>query len=208
MNRHPTHRAAPWLAAMLFVFGTVPLFPVLAHEGEDHGASGPVEVAIPGETLLAMSGGGALFEAVLKHRPFASGDPVAVTFYLVSLETNRPVADATVSANLSEGDRSTSVAFAPKPGGPVGAYSATVTPTTAAPMSWLFDVTTGGETDLIGLTGFQASPPTSNPAVGDPSLRRDGTASLRPAALAAIGVPLLIAAFVVGRMTARKGVAT
>ncbi|MDS4031119.1 MAG: hypothetical protein RKO66_13765 [Candidatus Contendobacter sp.] len=208
MNRHPTHRAAPWLAAMLFAFAVAPLFPVLAHEGEDHGASGPVEVAIPGETLLAMSGGGALFEAVLKHRPFASGDPVAVTFYLVSLETNRPVADATVSANLSEGDRSTSVAFAPKPGGPIGAYSATVTPTTAAPISWLFDVTAGGDTDLIGLTGFQASPPKSNPAVGGPSLRRDGTASFRPAVLAAVGVPLLIAAFVVGRMTARKGVAT
>lgn len=207
MNRYPTRRAAPWLAALLIACAAARSFPALAHEGEDHGGSGPAAVSMPGNALLATSAAGALFEAVLKYPPFAPGETVSVTLYLVSVETNRPVADATVGASLSEGDQSVTVAFAPKSGGPGGVYSAAVTPATTAPMSWLFDVTAGDDTDLIGLTGFQASPPPSNPAVGNPSLRRDGTASLRPAALAGVGAVLLIAAFVAGRLTARKGAA-
>jgi hypothetical protein len=192
--------------ALLLAFGAALSFPVLAHEGEDHGTPGPVGASVPGETLLAVSGGGPLFEAILKYRPFAPGDTVAVTLYLVSMETNRPVAEAMVSASLSEGDRSTNVVFAPRPGGPTGAYSATLIPTTAAPMSWLFDVTANGDADLIGVTGFQASSPQSSPAIGETPPQGDKTAHPRLAALVAVGALLLVAAFAAGRMTARKGV--
>ena len=202
-NRCLTHRATVLLAALLFAFAAALAFPVPAHEGEDHGAPEPVTVAAPGETLLAASGSGSLFEAVLKYRPFVRGETVAVTLYLVSAETNRPLADATVNATLSEGDRSTAVAFAPKPGGPVGAYSATLTPATAAPMSWLFEVTADGESDLIGVTGFQARPPKAHPAVGETALQGDGIAPPRWAVLIAIGALLLVVAFAAGRLTAR-----
>jgi len=167
VNRRMTYQTILLLfAALLSVFSAGLPFPIFAHEGEDHGAPQPVAVAVPGETLLAASGSGSLFEAVLKYRPFAPKETVAVTLYLVSAETNRPIADATISANLSEGDRSTAVAFTPKPGGPAGAYrpggpagaySATVTAESVAPMSWLLDVTVGSESDLIGVTNFQAS---------------------------------------------------
>lgn len=202
-NRCLTHRATVLLAALLFAFAAALAFPVPAHEGEDHGAPEPVTVAAPGETLLAASGSGSLFEAVLKYRPFVRGETVAVTLYLVSAETNRPLADATVNATLSEGDRSTAVAFAPKPGGPVGAYSATLAPATAAPMSWLFEVTADGESDLIGVTGFQARPPKAHPAVGETALQGDGIAPPRWAVLIAIGALLLVVAFAAGRLTAR-----
>ena len=175
-NRCLTHRATVLLAALLFAVAAALPFPIPAHEGEDHGAPQPVTVAAPGEKLLVASGGGSVFEAVLKYRPFVRGEAVAVTLYLVSAETNRPLADASVNATLSEGDRSTAVAFAPKPGGPFGAYSATVTAETAAPMSWLFEVTADGESDLIGVTGFQARPLKAHPAVGETSLQGDGIA--------------------------------
>ena len=203
VNRCPPHRTILWLAVLLLTFGAAWPVPVPAHEGEDHGAPGSGTVAAPGETLLAASGSGSLFEAILKYRPFVRGETVAVTLYLVSAETNRPLADATVNATLSEGDRSTAVAFAPKPGGPVGAYSATLAPATAAPMSWLFEVTADGESDLIGVTGFQARPPKAHPAVGETALQGDGIAPPRWAVLIAIGALLLVVAFAAGRLTAR-----
>ncbi len=207
VNRCPPHRAILWLAVMLLALGAAWPVPVPAHEGEDHGAPGSVTVAAPGETLLAASGSGSLFEAILKYRPFVRGETVAVTLYLVSAETNRPLADADVSATLSEGDRSTAVAFATKPGGPVGAYSATVTAATAAPMSWLFDVTAGAESDLIGVTGFQASSLQSDPAPNKKtSPLREGAVLPPLTVLMPVGALLLIAAFAAGRATARKGV--
>jgi hypothetical protein len=200
-----THRATLPFAVLLLVFSAGLSFPAFAHEGEDHGAPQPVTVAASGETLLAASGSGSLFEAVLKYRPFTPGETVAVTLYLVSAETNRPLADAAISASLSEGDRSTAIAFAPKSGGPVGAYSATLTPATAEPMSWLFDVTAGSDSDLIGITGFQASRlPHSDSTVG--KISSHGRWEVSPqhlAALAGGGVLLLVAAFAAGRLTAR-----
>ena len=207
MNRCMTHRVTLLFAVLLLVFSAGLSFPTFAHEGEDHGAPQPVTVAASGETLLAASGSGSLFEAVLKYRPFAPGETVAVTLYLISAETNRPMADAAISASLSEGDRSTAVAFAPKSGGPVGAYSATLTPATAEPMSWLFDVTAGAESDLIGVTGFQASPLQADPALNQKTTpHREGTAPLPLTALLPVGALLLVAAFAAGRATARKGV--
>lgn len=206
MNRCMAHRAALLFAVLLLAFSVGLSFPTFAHEGEDHGAPQPVTVAAPGETLLSASGGGSLFEAVLKYRPFAPGETVAVTLYLVSAETNRPLADATVGASLSEGDRSTTVAFAPKPDGPAGAYSATVTAETAAPMSWLLDVTAGTESDLIGVTHFQASPLQPDPALNKIAPHRKGTVSLPLTVLLPVGALLLLAAFAAGRATARKGV--
>lgn len=203
VNRCPPHRTILWLAVLLLALGAALPFPISAHEGEDHGAPEPVTVAASGETLLAAIGSGSLFEAVLKYRPFAPGEAVAVTLYLVSAETNRPLADATVNATLSEGDRSTAVAFAPKSGGPFGAYSATVTAETAAPMSWLFDVTAGAESDLIGVTGFQASPPEPASPVGKSAPHRDGKALPRLAMWVAVGALSLTIAFAAGRLTTR-----
>lgn len=206
VNRCPPHRAILWLAVLLLALGAALPVPAPAHEGEDHGAPEPVTVAASGETLLAASGSGSLFEAVLKHRPFAPGETVAVTLYLVSAETNRPIADAAISASLSEGDRSTAVAFAPKSGGPVGAYSATVTAETAAPMSWLLDVTAGSDSDLIGIAGFQASRPEPASPAGESAPRRDGKTFLGLAMWVAGGALSLTIAFVAGRATARKRV--
>lgn len=194
-------------AALLLTLSAGWSFPALAHEGEDHSTPEPVTVAASGETLLAVDGNGSLFEAILKYRPFASGETVALTLYLVSAETNRPMAEAAISASLSEGDQTLTVPFTPKPGGPVGAYSATLTPPTAAPMSWLFEVIADGESDLIGITGFQARPPKAHPAVGETALQGNGIAPPRWALLTAGGVLLLIVAFVAGRLTARKEVA-
>jgi len=195
-------------AALLLTLSAGWPFPALAHEGEDHGTPEPVRVSVPGETLLAVSGNGSLFDAILKYRPFASGETVALTLYLVAAETNRPMANAMVSASLSEGDQTLTVPFTPKPGGPVGAYSATLTPPTAAPMSWLLEVTADGESDLIGVTGFHARPLNAHPAVGETSLQGDGIAPPRRAVLIAVGALLLVVAFVAGRMTARKEVVT
>jgi len=204
VNRCPPHRAILLLAVMLVVFGAAWPVPVPAHEGEDHGAPGSVTVAAPGETLLAASGSGSLFEAVLKYRPFVQGETVAVTLYLVSAETNRPLTDANISATLSEGDRSTAVTFAPKAGGPVGAHSATVTAATATPMSWLFDVTAGAESDLIGVTGFQASSLQSDPAPHKKtSPLREWTMLPPLTVLIPVAALLLVAAFAAGRLTAR-----
>lgn len=203
-----THRATVLLAALLFAFAAALPFPIPAHEGEDHSTPEPVRVSVPGETRLAVSGNGSLFDAILKYRPFASGETVALTLYLVSAETNRPLTNAMVSASLSEGDQTLTVPFTPKSGGPVGAYSATLTPPTAAPMSWLFEVTADGESDLIGVTGFQARPPKAHPAVSETSLQGDGIAPPRRAVLIAIGALLLVVAFAAGRMTARKEVVT
>jgi len=204
VNRCLAHRAVPLLAALLLSLGVALPLPTAAHEGEDHGSPEPVAIAASGETLLAIGGVGSLFEAVLKYRPFVRGDAVAVTLYLVSAETNRPIADATVGATLSEGDRSVAVAFAPKLGGPVGAYSATVTAETAEPMSWLFEVAAGSDSDLIGITGFQTSRlPHSDSTVGKiSSYGRWGVSPRHLAALAG-GALLLVAAFAAGRLTAR-----
>ncbi|MDQ5909191.1 MAG: hypothetical protein QG599_1285 [Pseudomonadota bacterium] len=195
-------------AALLLTLSAGWSFQALAHEGEDHSTPEPVRVSVPGETQLAVSGNGSLFDAILKYRPFASGETVALTLYLVSAETNRPMAEAAISASLSEGDQTLTVPFTPKPGGPVGAYSATLTPPTAAPMSWLFEVTADGESDLIGVTGFQASRlPPSDSTVG--KIASHGRWEVSPQHLAALvggGVLLLIVAFVAGRLTARKEV--
>jgi hypothetical protein len=209
VDRCPTRsrRTTLLLAALLLAFGAALPFLAPAHEGENHGTPEPVTVAAPGETLLAASSGsGSLFEAVLKYRPFAPGESVDVTLYLVSAETNRPIAGATLSASLSEGDRSTNVAFAPRAGGPVGAYRATLTPATAAPMSWLFDVTAGGDSDLIGVTGFRASLLQADPALNKTTPHREGAALPPLAVLMPVGALLLVAAFAAGRATARKGV--
>lgn len=205
MNSHRIYRIIPWLTAMLLAFGVIPPLPAAAHEGEDHGAPEPVVAATPTGTLIALSGGGALFDAVLKHRPFAPGETVELTLYLVWAETNRPVADAVINASLSEGEKSTPVSFAPQPGGPTGAYRAAIHPATAAPLSWLFDVTADQDVDLIAVTGFQASPLKANPAISNIQPRRAWAALPPPAVLAVTGVLLLVAAFVAGRMTARKG---
>lgn len=208
MNNRPTHSVVLLLAAMLLTFGTLLPFPVAAHEGENHGASLSTTAA-PAETLLAVSGSGSLFEAILKYHPFAPDETVVVTLYLVSVKTNRPIADAAISASLSEGERTTTVSFTPEAGGPVGAYSATVVPTTTAPMSWLFDVTADNDADLIGVTGFQTSPHESALAVGQTlSHDSDWTVLSQRAVLVTIGILLLIAAFATGRMTAHKGVST
>jgi len=61
-----------------------------------------------------------------------------VTLYLISAETIARLPMPSSAPVCPKGDRSTAVAFAPKSGGPVGAYSRTLTPATAEPMSWLF----------------------------------------------------------------------
>ena len=177
---------------------------VEAHEGEDHGTPEPV-VSIPGEALLAASGGGAVFDAVLKYRPFAKGEQVALALYLVSSETNRPVGDATVSASLSEGDKSTTVAFQPKADGPAGLYIATVTPKSDTTMSWLFDVAAGSDSDLIAIGGFKAGGKPPGEAVGTAAPHaHDGPPGV--AVFVSLSALLAIAAFAAGRFTARKGV--
>ena len=177
----------------------------LAHDGEDHGTPQPV-VAPAGSALLSASGSGTSFGGVLKYSPFAKGDRVALTLYVLSTETNRPVGDATVSASLSDGDISTPVTFSPKQGGPLGVYTASVTPSSGKAMSWLFDVSTPDDSDLIAIGGFAAGggapsieqePEDSHAHAGDP-----------PPPLAVIlsfGTLLAIGAFAAGRMTARKG---
>lgn len=173
-----------------------------AHEGEDHGTPEPV-AAMPGEALLAATGSGAAFDAVLKYRPFAKGEQVSLTMYLVSSESNRPVGDATVSGSLSEGDKNTTIAFQPKAGGPAGTYSATVTPGTDAAMSWLLDVTAGSESDLIAVTGFKAADRPRGAVAGATSHDHGGGAP--PIAIAiSLGVLLAVGAFVAGRASARK----
>lgn len=205
MNDCPPWRAPALLAALLMTLSAMLPLPVPGHQGEDHGAPEPVVTSpAAGESLLAVSGSGALFDAILKYRPFAQGETAAVTLYLVSGETNRPVAEATVSASLSEGLRSLTVAFTPRSGGPVGAYSASITPTTDAPMSWLFEVTAEDGFDLIGVTGFQARLLQADPAGGAASPQADWMGPSRRAGLAAAGVLLLAAAFAAGRMGARK----
>ena len=201
-----TRRATPPLAILLFAFSVAPPLATDAHEGEDHGSPEPVAVAASGETRMAASGAGSLFEGILKYRPFARGEAVAVTLYLVSAETNRPVVGATVGATLSEGDRSSAVAFAPKLGGPVGAYSATVTAETAAPMSWLFDVAAGEESDLIGVTGFQARAPESAASPGGAKRRGDPPSFFPPAPWVAVGALSVLIAFAAGRASARKSI--
>ena len=176
-----------------------------AHEGEDHGTPEPF-VAAPGEAILAATGGGAAFDAVLKYKPFAKGEQVSLTLYLVSLETNRPVGDAAVSASLSEGDKSTTVAFQPKVGGPVGAYSATVTPESDATMSWLFDMTAGSDSELIAIGGFRAVDKAPGKDVGDALPRAHESNPPRMAILVSLGSLLAVGAFAAGRFTARKGV--
>jgi len=174
-----------------------------AHEGEDHGTPEPV-VAVTGEALLAATGGGAAFDAVLKYRPFSKGEQVALALYLVSSETNRPVGDATVSASLSDGDKSTTVTFQAKEGGPVGLYSAAVTPDSDATMSWLLDVTAGSDYDLIAISGFKAGEPPPGAEVSGTAHHAHDSDSGRRAILVSLGVLLLIAAFATGRFTARR----
>jgi hypothetical protein len=173
-----------------------------AHEGEDHGTPEPV-VSVQGEGLLAAAGSGAVFDAVLKYPPFGKGERVSVVLYLVSSETNRPVADATVIANLSEGDKSTTVAFQPNAGGPVGAYSATISPGSAVAMSWLFDVTAGSDSDLIAISGFKAGDNAVGKQAGAHHSHDSGPPQV--AVLIALGSLLVIGAFAAGRLTARKG---
>lgn len=201
-------RATQKLGVMLLALGAALPFAAFAHEGEDHGAPASPMTPAPGETRLAASGSGALFEAILKYRPFGPGEPVEVVAYLLSLETNRPVSHATVSASLSEGDQSATVAFAPKPGGPVGAYHAVVTPKTAAPMSWLFDVTADGNSDLIAITGFRARSPESGPGVEGVARAGQSSAATPQSVLGmgVIGALGLVVAFIAGRLTARKAV--
>ncbi len=206
VNSRLIHPIVLLLAVMLLAFGAMLPFPAAAHEGEDHGASEPVVVSTATETLIALSGGGSQFDAVLKHRPFAPGETVELALYLVAAETNRPIADAVISASLSQGETSTTVSFTPKPGGPTGAYRAVINPKTAAPMSWLFDVMVGDQLDLIGVTGFQSSPLKADHPAGKIQPQRDWTALPQPAVLVVIGVLLLVVGFVAGRRTLHKGI--
>lgn len=191
------------IAASLLALLCLLTVPVHAHEGEDHGTPEPV-VAVPGTPLVGIGGSGSLFDAVLKYRPFAKGENVDVTLYLVSSETNRPIAGAAVAASLSEGDDSTSVEFRPAEGGPAGAYAATVSPGTDEAMSWLFEVTAGDDYDLIGVTGFRASEHVQ--ATQDAPHHDHAPVSRSVAVAASLGVLLAAAAFAAGRVTARKGV--
>lgn len=176
---------------------------VRAHEGEDHGTPEPV-VAMPGEALLAAVGDGVAFDAVLKFRPFEKGEQVALTLYLASSETNRPVSSASISGSLSNGESSTTIAFRAKEGGPPGAYSATVTPGSDSAMSWLFDITAGSESDLIAISGFKAGAKLSAPAVGATHSHAHASSPPLVAVLVSLGVLLATAAFAAGRATARK----
>lgn len=191
---------AVWSLAFLAIASVA-----IAHEGEDHGTPEPV-VAPSGSALLSASGKGTAFEGVLKYLPFAPGNQVALTFYLLSAETNRPVGDATVTASLSDGDRSISVTFSATPGGPAGVYTASVTPSSAAEMSWLFDVTTPDDSDLIAIGGFVAGwfTPTVATDVLSPH-DHDGGSPPRLAVFASLAALLAIGAFAAGRMTAQKG---
>lgn len=202
MNSRLIHPIELLLAVILLAFGAMLPFSAAAHEGEDHGAPEPVVVSTATETLIALSGGGSQFDAVLKHRPFAPGETVELTLYLVAAETNRPIADAVISASLSEGETSTTVSLAPKPGGPTGAYRALINPKTAALMS----LTVGDQLDLIGITGFQASPLKADHPAGKIQPHRDWIALPQPAVLVVIGVLLLVVGFVAGRRTLRKGI--
>lgn len=185
-------------AALLASYGALD-----AHEGEDHGTPEPV-VAMPGEALLAAVGDGAAFDAVLKYRPFEKGEQVALTLYLASSETNRPVGGASISGSLSDGEKNTTIAFRAKEGGPPGAYSATVTSGSDSAMSWLFDITAGSESDLIAISGFKAGANLSAPAVGATHSHAHASSPPLIAVLVSLGVLLATAAFVAGRATARK----
>lgn len=176
---------------------------VEAHEGEDHGTPEPV-VAMPGEALLAAVGEGAAFDAILKYRPFEKGEQVAITLYLASSETNRPVSDASISGSLSDGENTTTIAFRAKEGGPPGAYSATATPGSDSAMSWLFDITAGSDSDLIAISGFKAGTNLSAPTVGATHSHAHASSPPLIAVLVSLGVLLATAAFVAGRVTARK----
>lgn len=187
----------PLLLAVVAIGG------VEAHEGEDHGTPEPV-VAAPGEALLSAAGAGAAFDAVLKYRPFEKGGQVALTLYLASSETNRPVGGASISGSLSDGENNTTIAFRAKEGGPPGAYSATATPGSDSAMSWLFDITAGSESDLIAISGFKAGANLSAPAVGATHSHAHASSPPPIAVLVSLGVLLATAAFVAGRATARK----
>lgn len=210
MNRalsHPARASLP-LMMLLLALSTALSFTTIAHEGEDHGTPVAVATAETNGLFLSSSDSGSLFEAILKYHPFNPGEGVEVMVYLLSLEANRPISNATVSASLSEGSQSATVIFVPKPGGPVGAYQATVTPKTAAPMSWLFDVTADGNADLIAITGFQARSPESSAGVESiPHTSPPSSKTPWPVlGIGAIGVLALVAAFIAGRLTARKAV--
>lgn len=178
-----------------------------AHEGDDHGTPAPVVVAA-GETLMSAYATGTAFDAVMKYKPFAKGEVVDVTVYLVASDTNRPVAGATITASLSAGADSREVVFLPKAGGPVGAYAATVTASSDAPISLLLDVTAGETADLIAVDGLAPSDPASVHEHESADGHADEDFAPPPiAVMISLGTLLLIGAFAAGRLTAGKEVA-
>lgn len=175
----------------------------VAHEGEDHGTPEPV-VSSQGPARISAYGNGTAFDVVLKYAPFAVGETADVTLYVVSMETNRPIDGAIISANLSDGTSSTDVKFAPAAGGPIGAYSASTNVTSPNSISWLFDIETQSDTDLIAVEGFQAKPlePTSNDAMAS---AHSPSATPPPVAVfASIATLLMIGAFAAGRVLTQK----
>ena len=175
----------------------------IAHGDEDHGA--PAVAADPASSMLAIEGRGASFEGVLKFEPFLPGEQTEPTLFLLLLETNKPITGAEVKATLSEGTGSTDIMFAARKGGPAGAYTATTTIPDAKPRSWLFEVTSGDNYDLIGLSGFQAR----LEAVAEQGAAAHSTthAEISPQVFAwtfAAAILLAGAAFLIGRQSARK----
>jgi len=191
------------VSALAAAIGVLMPLAAWSHDGEDHGAVA-APVGAPGDAFVAVDGRGESFEGVLKFKPFDKGEKVDLVFYLLSLENNRAVAEAKVSATLSEGASSTEVAFVPKQGGPLGAYTATVTVADDKTRSWLFDVTAGDTSDLIAVGGFQAEEAVEEPHAVDGGL---GQPAMSPAAFSAtLGAAILLAgaSFAFGRMTARR----
>lgn len=191
---------------LLMVFGLTTLTPFEghAHDGVDHGTPEPV-LPSSGHTLMAATGSGSSFEGILKYKPFIKGDKVELTLYLVSMESNRPITGATVSGSLSEGDKSTAVAFQSKANGPAGAYAATAIPSSDATMSWLFDVSAGSDSELIAIGGFKSGGAISNNTTAS-AMHTNSDAPPAIAVIASVGTLLVIGAFAAGRFSARKAV--
>ncbi|MBI5154804.1 hypothetical protein HZA57_06165 [Candidatus Poribacteria bacterium] len=179
---------------------------VSAHEGEDHGA--PALATSAGESRFqSVSGTGTAFEAVLKYEPFVPGSSVPLTLYVLSLDSNRPVSEASITGTLSSGDLSADVEF--KPGTSAGAYTAAAAPGGSGPWSWLFDITADGGSDLIGVSGFaaDASLGTEPPGTAGAASRSNLFPFPSPVAAVAAGALLLVAGFGIGRATAKRGTA-
>lgn len=174
-----------------------------AHGDEDHGGGEEPMAQATGESMRTLSGQGLAFDAVLKYPPFAPGEKVPLTLYVVSHETNRPITGATIEASLSEGDSARTIEFFPAEKGREGVYSAIAMPASNASMSWLFDISTETELDLIPMSGFKAGKDkvATQAAEGHHDDATETTPML--AILISLGALLTIGAFAAGRLSAR-----